>query len=132
MRKIFVKTCLAATLMCGMLSYTGTEVKASNYNKMVIANVNDTLNIRQKASASSKVVGEMKRGAVGTIISKSGNWIKIKSGSVTGYVLKDYILTGDDLEEFARKNVKVKSAKVTATTLNVRAKQVQRQKLLED
>ena len=122
MRKIFVKTCLAATLMCGMLSYTGTEVKASNYNKMVIANVNDTLNIRQKASASSKVVGEMKRGAVGTIISKSGNWIKIKSGSVTGYVLKDYILTGDDLEEFARKNVKVKSAKVTATTLNVRAK----------
>ncbi|MEM5591516.1 SpoIID/LytB domain-containing protein [Niallia circulans] len=57
---------------------TGT-VKASN------------LNIRQKASTSSKKVGSIPNNKKVTIYAKSGSWYKIKYGKVTGYVSAQYV-----------------------------------------
>lgn len=57
---------------------TGT-VKASN------------LNIRQKASTSSKKVGSIPNNKKVTIYAKNGSWYKIKYGKVTGYVSAQYV-----------------------------------------
>lgn len=132
MRKKLVKTCLFAMLVFGIPNYHGVQVEAktSKYDQMVIANVDNKLNIREKATTSSKVVGQLGRGAVGTIIKKGSQWTKIKSGNVTGYVLNDYVLSGDDLERFAKENITVKDATVTTSVLNVREKKSTTSKVL--
>ena len=123
MRKNLVKLCLLTALTSGVVMQNGIDAQAANkYDKMVIANVDNSLNVRKDASTSSKVVGQMKRGAVGTIVKKGSKWTKIKSGKVTGYVSNDYILTGKQMEKFAKENIKTKDATVTTEVLNVRAK----------
>ena len=123
MRKNLVKLCLLTALTSGVVMQNGIDAQAANkYDKMVIANVDNSLNVRKEASTSSKVVGQMKRGAVGTIVKKGSKWTKIKSGKVTGYVSNDYVLTGKQMEKFAKENIKTKDATVTTEVLNVRAK----------
>lgn len=50
-----------------------------------------SLNMRKSASADSKVIKVLKSGNEVTILSSSGSWYKVKSGSNTGYVAKKYI-----------------------------------------
>lgn len=49
------------------------------------------LNIRQKSSTSSKVVGSIPNDKKVTIYEKSGSWYKVKYGKVTGYVSTKYV-----------------------------------------
>jgi peptidoglycan DL-endopeptidase CwlO len=89
--------------------------------KIVIAQVNNYLNIRKKPSEDSKVVGKLYNNGVGTIIKEKDGWFKITSGSVTGYVKADYVLTGDKAQKKADE-VGDRLAIVTTTTLKVREK----------
>ncbi|MBD7912961.1 SH3 domain-containing protein [Clostridium cibarium] len=56
-----------------------------------VTNITNSLNIRQSASTSSKVIGSLRNGEGFDIIGKSGNWYNIRTGSVTGYVSGDYV-----------------------------------------
>ncbi len=89
--------------------------------EIVIAQVNNYLNIRKKASQDSKVVGKLYNNGVGTIIKEKDGWYKIKSGTVTGYVKADYVLTGEKAKKKADE-VGDRLAIVTTTTLKVREK----------
>ncbi|MBP3926952.1 MAG: C40 family peptidase, partial [Clostridium sp.] len=62
-----------------------------------ISNVNNYLNIRKEPSESGKIIGKMTSKSAGEILEKTedGEWYKIRSGPVTGYVKSEYILTGD-------------------------------------
>ena len=74
----------------------------TQYGKGQVIKVSANLNIRKSASTSSDVVGKMPLNTKFDIISKSGNWYKIKYGSITGYVSADYvkvISTGDNNNE---------------------------------
>lgn len=95
----------------------------SEYANKVVAKVksSSTLNIRKKPNTDSKILGKMKRGALGTIVKKGTEWTKVKSGDVTGYVKNDYLVFEDDIQSFAEKNIK-KVAKVKTETLRVREK----------
>ena len=95
----------------------------SKYADKVVAKVksSSTLNIRKKPNTDSKILGKMKRGALGTIVKKGTEWTKVKSGDVTGYAKNDYLVFEDDIQAFAEKNIK-KVAKVTTETLRVREK----------
>ncbi|WP_455715085.1 C40 family peptidase [Anaerosporobacter sp.] len=89
--------------------------------EIVIAQVDNYLNIRKKASEDSKVVGKLYNNGVGTIIKEKNGWYKITSGTVTGYVKGDYVLTGDEAQKKADE-VGDRLAIVTTTTLKVREK----------
>ena len=67
-----------------------------------IANVDETLNIRKEPSAEAEFVGSMNRGAIAKVESTEGEWAKIKSGDVEGYVLSQYVLTGEEAEKLAQ------------------------------
>ena len=54
--------------------------------------VNTSLNIRQGAGTKYKIIGSLKNNARVEIIGESGQWYKIKTGSLTGYVSKTYIV----------------------------------------
>lgn len=86
----------------------------------VYANVSNYVNVRQKASTSSQVVGKLYGDCVATVVEEEGNWVYVNSGNVTGYVVKDYLLLGDAAEEAIAKKYTPK-IRVTANVLNVRS-----------
>ncbi len=99
------------------------------YKNLGLADVNDYVNIRKKASSDSDVVGRLEKNAACEILSEDDGWYKIKSGDVKGYVKAKYIITGEKAEKKADKVAKT-VATVTADTLNVRAKKDQDSSIL--
>lgn len=99
---------------------TATE---SKYVNKAVADIysTTTLNIRKKGSINAKIVGKMKKGNIATVLKKGSEWSKVRSGNVTGYVKNQYLVFGDEIENFAKQNVK-KVAKVQTETLRVRKK----------
>lgn len=99
---------------------TATE---SKYANKAVADIysTTTLNIRKKGSINAKIVGKMQKGNIATVLKKGSEWSKVRSGNVTGYVKNQYLVFGDEIENFAKQNVK-KVAKVQTETLRVRKK----------
>ena len=86
----------------------------------VFANVTNYVNIRKNNSTASDVVGKLYAGCVATVVEEDGNWVYVTSGNVTGYVVKEYLLLGDDAEAAIAKNYAPK-IQVMANALNVRS-----------
>ena len=97
-------------------SMTDEEKEFSN---LVIAQVNNYVNVRSDADENSEVVGKLYDKSVGTYLSEKDGWYEINSGNVTGYVKGEYCVTGKDAVELA-KQVGTRIATVTTTTLKVR------------
>ena len=94
----------------------------SKYDGLAIAQVNDDayVNIRDEASTDhGKVLGKLYNNSAAEILGQEGDWYLIKSGSVTGYVSKEFFATGAQAEELA-KEVGEEVATVNTTTLMVR------------
>lgn len=78
-------------------SVNGSKLKKTATKKFSLYKVKtgtvkaSKLNIRQKASPSSKRVGTVPNNQKVTIYAKSGSWYKIKYGKVTGYVSAQYV-----------------------------------------
>lgn len=89
------------------------------YTNLGIANVEETLNVRETPSADSSMVGKMPKNAAGEILETLDSWYKIQSGDVTGYVSADYLITGEEAAARAEE-VKQTIATVKTPTLNVR------------
>ena len=94
------------------------EVK-EDYSNLVIADVNDYVNIRSLPSEDGEIVGKLYDESVGNFLEEENGWIKIESGNCIGYVKAEYCVTGEDANEMARE-VGRRTATVTTETLNVR------------
>lgn len=91
----------------------------SKFSDRCIANVEETLNIRQQPDAESEFVGSMNPGAIAKVVGTEGEWTKIKSGDVEGYVLTEYILTGEAAEKFSENYVTLQGS-VLEDGVNIR------------
>ena len=89
------------------------------FKSLVIAQVNDYVNVRNLPSEEGEIVGKLYDESVGHFIEEENGWYKITSGSCTGYVKAEYCVTGEDAVALA-KEVGVRIATVTTTTLKVR------------
>lgn len=90
----------------------------TNLGMSVISSGN--LNIRQEASTESEVVGILTNHNACELLEDAGDWYKVTSGKVTGYVSKQYLVTGAEAEAIAQQEIKT-VATVNTETLNVRA-----------
>lgn len=90
-----------------------------SFKSLVIAKVNNYVNVRSTPSEEGEVVGKLYDKSVGSYLSEKDGWFEINSGSVTGYVKAEYCVTGEEAVELA-KQVGTRIAKVTTTTLKVR------------
>lgn len=97
------------------------EPEVSEYANVGISIANDYVNIRKKPNTESKILGKLYRGSAATILETKGEWVKIKSGSVTGYINAEYLAIGFDAEELVD-TYATKWAVVNTTTLKVREK----------
>ena len=98
---------------------TGLSEEEEGFKNLVIAKVNDYVNIRNLPSEEGEIVGKLYNKSVGNFIEEKNGWYKIKSGSVEGYVKGEYCVTGDAAVDYA-KEVGTRIATVTTTTLKVR------------
>ena len=89
------------------------------FKSLVIAQVNDYVNVLSIPSEEGEILGKLYDKSVGEFIEEDNGWYKITSGSVTGYVKAEYCVTGDDAVALAKK-VGNRIATVTTTTLKVR------------
>ncbi|MDO4332918.1 MAG: SH3 domain-containing C40 family peptidase [Eubacteriales bacterium] len=87
---------------------------------LIIAQVNDYVNIRDIPSTDGEIVGKLYNNSVGVLISVEDDWYKMKSGNVEGYVKAEYFETGDEAKRIADE-VGDRIATVNTETLKVRS-----------
>lgn len=75
------------------------------YLDMAFANVQTFLYIRSEPTTESEWLGKLYPDNAAKIIGPVGEWTKIQSGTVTGYVYSDYILIGKNADQKAREMV---------------------------
>ncbi len=91
------------------------------YANLGIAEVSGFLNVRKTPENYGEIVGKLQKGAACEIVDTSTEgWYKITSGGVTGYVSRQYVLTGDQAKKIAAENVEERAV-IQAEKLNVRA-----------
>ncbi|MBR1771816.1 MAG: C40 family peptidase [Lachnospiraceae bacterium] len=95
------------------------DTEAEQFRNLVIAQVNNYVNVRSIPSEEGEILGKLYDDSVGTLLGEEDGWYQIKSGSVTGYVKAEFCVTGDEAVELAKK-VGTRLATVTTTTLKVR------------
>lgn len=104
---------MSATAAAQDLSYYG-------YANLGIAVVESgNLNVREEPSTDSKMVGKMPKNSACEILEQVGDWYRIESGEVAGYVNAEFIVTGDEAKAIAEPLLQT-VAKSTTSTLNVR------------
>lgn len=95
------------------------EAEEKEFSKLVIAKVDNYVNVRSNPDENSEVVGKLYDKSVGTYISEQDGWYEINSGNVTGFVKAEFCVTGQDAVALARE-VGIRIATVTTETLRVR------------
>ncbi len=86
---------------------------------LVMAKVNEYVNIRLEADQYSEKVGVLYKDCGGDVLEKNDEWTKIKSGDVTGWIKNQYLYFGKEAEEIA-KDVGVLTAYSETETLRIR------------
>jgi SH3-like domain-containing protein len=72
-----------------------------DYDKLVMANVLEAVNIREEPSEDSAILGKLYKDCGGEIIERIDGWTKLKTGEVTGYVNDEYLLFGPEAVDLA-------------------------------
>lgn len=100
---------------------TPTAAQTCGYTNLGMSVISSgNLNIRQEASTDSEVIGILTNHNACELLEDAGEWYKVTSGKVTGYVNKQYLVTVDEAEAIAEQEIKT-VATVNTETLNVRA-----------
>ena len=96
-----------------------TPNEEDELKSLVIAQVNDYVNVRSLPSEEGEILGKLYNNSVGTFIQEENGWYLISSGTVTGYVKGEYCVTGEAAIDLA-KQVSTRIATVNTETLKVR------------
>ena len=94
-----------------------TPVVKSEYADIAIAQVDNYVNVRSTPGEDGEVLGKLYNNSAATVDAVEGDWYKITSGNVTGYVKQEFVVVGN--EELA-KSVGRRLATVNTETLKVR------------
>lgn len=95
-----------------------TEI-VSPYANLGISTANSYVNIRTEPNTESKVAGKLYSGCATDILATEGDWVKIESGNVEGYIKSEYLAIGPQAEGLIEE-VASKRATIQVQTLYVR------------
>lgn len=119
MRKIQkLAICVAAGMV---LSFSPASTAQAAVETLAFADVEDYVNIRVKPDEESEVLGKLYKNSAATVLEENGEWSKIKSGTVTGYIKSEFLATGKEAKKLSEE-VGQTIATVTAKSLRVRSK----------
>lgn len=78
-----------------------TDKEEKKKSDLVMADVNNALNVRMEASEESEKVGVLYKDCGGRILEKKDGWTKIQSGDLVGWANDDYLLFDKEAESLA-------------------------------
>lgn len=94
------------------------EAPKSEYDDIAIAQVDNYVNVRSSASEDGEVLGKLYNNSACTVLGTEGDWYKIHSGDVEGYIKAEFLVLGDaNLAQSVGRRV----ADVKTESLNVRS-----------
>ena len=108
----------ASTVKKDTVTKSGS-VAGISYDKLVMANVEEAVNVRSEGSEKSSLVGKFYKECGGEIIERKNGWTKLKTGTLTGWVKDTYLLFGDEAVSLAESVVE-KTAISKTSALRVR------------
>lgn len=88
-------------------------------SRLVMANVQNALNVRSDASEEADKVGMLYKDCGGTILERRDGWTKLQSGNIIGWASDEYLLFGEEALALAGSVGKM-VATVDTETLRVR------------
>lgn len=94
-------------------------LEADAWETKAAANVNTYANVRTEASADAEKAGVMPKGAAAEVIEKEGEWTRIVSGDVEGYVKTELLAFADEAKNIYQETYGNQGT-VTASSLRVR------------
>lgn len=86
---------------------------------LVMANVQNSVNVRAEANTDCEVVGMLYKGCGGTILEEGDEWTKLQSGELVGWVRNDFLIFGQEAVDYSEE-VCQKIAKVNVECLRIR------------
>ncbi len=90
-----------------------------NYESLVMANVEDVLDVRSEANEDAEIIGKVYKDCGGTILDRRDGWTQLQSGNVVGWTKDENLLFGEDAYKLA-KDVGRTIATVTSESIRVR------------
>lgn len=78
------------------------EQMDKEYWNLVIAQVDNYVNVRSLPSEDGEVLGKLYNNSVGELLKVENGWYQITSGNVTGYVKAEYCVTGTEAISLAK------------------------------
>lgn len=113
------------TLICSITSFADNayEPVTDQYDNLGVVQCPKYCNIRQQPSSSSKVVGLIQNNGAVEILSTGDKWYAVRSGGVSGYIMKDYVSTDMQLaNSLSTKRVYVLSPTTVYSSKNTTSK----------
>jgi cell wall-associated NlpC family hydrolase len=102
-----------------LINILKTEI-ISPYANLGVSVADNYVNIRKDPTTDSEVVGKLYRGCAADILEYlEGDWVKIQSGDVKGYIASNYLAIGRDAEAMIDEYA-TQYATVNTQTLRVR------------
>ncbi|NBI99437.1 hypothetical protein D3Z62_04590 [Lachnospiraceae bacterium] len=98
------------------------QTKEGEYLNRAFSNVKDFSYVRNAPNEESEWTGKLYDDSTVTVLEYKGDWTKIRSGNVQGYVPADALYTGDEAKKHA-KDYETDVVTVLADVLNVRSGQ---------
>ena len=95
------------------------EAEEKEEYNIVMARVNESMNIRELPDSGSEKVGLLYADCGGTILEEGDGWTKIQSGNLVGWAKNDYLVFGEAAYNLAQE-VGVYEATVNASGLRMR------------
>lgn len=113
--RILTMGCLMGALAGTMPAYADVEkslhpvtlvTAQEDYSQIAVSQVTDYVNIREQATTDSSIVGKIYNNCAATILEtvagEGGDWYRIQSGTVNGYIKAQYFITGEEAEKLAQ------------------------------
>lgn len=89
---------IASNQECNEVASNDDDAYELDYSQLAIADVTNYVNVRSEPNETSEIVGYIYKGAVANIEEKAGEngeWFKINSGNVNGYIKAEFFIAGD-------------------------------------
>ncbi len=86
---------------------------------IVMANVEDAVNVRVEPSEDAEIAGKLFAGCGGELLERRDGWTKLKSGELEGWTKDEFLFFGEEAEA-ASKEAGTLTATVNTETLRIR------------
>lgn len=94
-----------------------------SYENLGIVQVSGYLNVRRSADSQGDIIGKLQENSAFEILSSEGDWYRISSGGIEGYISSQYVISGEEAKTKALEYVQLRAI-VTTDNLNIRQEPV--------